>query len=78
MGGNSGREEIKMASASTPSANKQAKDVVLIHTVQLKPMIKAQFSGRMICSGISDVTIALIYFKKTRMKKLIVIIIIIR
>ena len=44
-----------MASASTPSANEKAKDVVLVHTVQLKPMIKAQISGRMISSGISDV-----------------------
>ena len=31
-----------MASASTLSANEQAKDVVLVNTVQLKPMIKAQ------------------------------------
>ena len=44
-----------MASASTPSANEQAKYVILVHTVQLKPMIKAQSSGRMISSGISDV-----------------------
>ena len=36
MGGNGGWGEIKMASASTPSANEQAKDVVLVHTVQLK------------------------------------------
>ena len=36
---NGGRVEIKNASASTPSANEQAKDVVLVHTVQLKPMI---------------------------------------
>ena len=31
-----------MASASTQSVNEQAKDIVLVHTVQLKPMIKAQ------------------------------------
>ena len=45
-----------MASTSTPSANEPAKDLILVHTVQLKPMIKAQISGRMasICS--SDVT----------------------
>ena len=66
-----------MASASTPSANEQAKDVVLVHTVQLKPMIKAQISGRMISSGISDVAIASVYSEKTRLKKLIMIIIII-
>ena len=53
-----------MASASTPSANEQAKDVVLVHTVQLKPMIKAQISGRMTSSGISDVVIASVYSEK--------------
>ena len=64
-----------MASASTPSANEQAKDVVLVHTVQLKPMIKVQISGRMISSGISDVTINSVYSEKTRLKKLIMLII---
>ena len=44
-----------MASAATPSANEQAEDVVLVHTVELIPMIKAQISGRMISSVISDV-----------------------
>ena len=34
------REGIKMASASTPSANEPAKDLILVHTVQLKPMIQ--------------------------------------
>ena len=29
-----------MASASTPSANEPAKDLILFHTVQLKPMLK--------------------------------------
>ena len=66
-----------MASASTPLANEQARDVILVHTVQLKPMIKAQISGRMISSGISDVAIASVYSEKTRLKKLIMIIIII-
>ena len=46
-----GRGEIKMASASTPLANEPAKDLILVHTVQLKPMIKAQISGRMVSSG---------------------------
>ena len=32
-----------MASGSTPSTNEPAKDLILVHTVQLKPMIKAQF-----------------------------------
>ena len=75
MGGNGGQGEIKMASASTPSANVQAKDVVLVHTVQLKPMIKVQISGRMISSGISNVGIASVYVEKTHLKKLIIIII---
>ena len=77
VGGNSGRGKIKMASASKPSANEQAKDIVLVHTVQLKPMIKAQISGRMITSGISDVEIASEYTEKTHLKKLIMMIIII-
>ena len=47
-----------MASASTPSANDPAKDLILVHTVQLKPMIKAQISGRIVSSGISDVASA--------------------
>ena len=35
-----------------------SKDLILVHTVQLKSMIKAHSSGRMISSGISDVVIA--------------------
>ena len=59
-----------MASASTPSANEQAKGLVLVQTVQLKAMIKAQIYGRMISSGISDVAIASVYSKKACLKKL--------
>ena len=44
-----------MASASTPSSNEPAKDLILVHTV---PTIKAHFSGRMVTSGISDVAFA--------------------
>ena len=62
-----------MASASTPSANEQAKDI----TVHLKPMIKAQISRRMISSCISDVAITSVFMEKTRLKKLIVILTII-
>ena len=29
-----------MASASTPSANEPAKELILVHTVELKPLIK--------------------------------------
>ena len=50
---------------STPSANEPVKDHILVHTV----MIKAHFSGRMVSSGISDVS------EKKRLKKLIMIII---
>ena len=63
-----------MVSASTPSANEPAKDLILVHTVQLKPMIKAQISGRMVSSGISDVAIASVHSEKTRPKKSIMII----
>ena len=48
----------KMVSASTPSANEPTKDIILFHTVQLKPMIIAQISERMVPSGISDVAFA--------------------
>ena len=64
-----------MASASTPSANEPAKDLILVRTVQLKPMIKAQISGRMVSSGISDVAIASVHSEKARLKKMILIII---
>ena len=56
-----------MASASTPSANEQAVDVILLHRVQLKP---AQISGRTVSRGISDVAFASVYSEKTRLKKL--------
>ena len=67
-----------MASASTSSANEQAKYVALVHTVQLKPMIKAQISGRMVSSGISDVMFASVHSEKTRLKKLLIMIIIMK
>ena len=43
------------------------------HRVQLEPMIKAHSSGRMVCSGISDVVITSEYSEKTRLKKLMII-----
>ena len=63
-----------MASASTPSANEQAKDLILFHTLQLKPMIKAQISGRTVSSGISDVAISSVHSEKTSLKKCMMII----
>ena len=64
-----------MASASTPSANVPVKDLILVHTVQLKLMIKAQISGRLVSSGLSDVVITSVYSEKTRLKKLMKMII---
>ena len=58
-----------MASASTPSANEPAKDLILVHTVQLKQQIKAPISGRMVSSCISDVASASLNSEKTRLKK---------
>ena len=42
----------------------------LVHTVQLKPIIKAHFSRSMVYSGISDGVIASVHSEKTRLKKL--------
>ena len=67
----------KKASTSTPSANEPAKDLILVNTVQQKPMIKAKISGRMISSGMSDGAIASVHSEKTHLKKLMKIIIII-
>ena len=55
-----------MASDSIPSANEPAKDLVLVHTVKLKPMIKAQISGRIVSSGISEIVIASVHSERTR------------
>ena len=55
-----------METASTPSDKEQAKYFILA----------TQISGRMISSGISDVAISSVHFEKTRLKKLMKIIII--
>ena len=62
-----------MASASTLSANDPAKDLILVHTVQLKPTIKAHSSGKMVSSGISDRVIASVHSEKTILKKMLTI-----
>ena len=50
----------------------------IVHTVKLKPIIKAQISGKLVTSGISDdVATASVHSEKTRLKKLIMVIIII-
>ena len=57
-----------MASAKNQSANSR-KDLILVHTVQLKPTIKVQISGNMASISISDVVTASVYSEKTHMKK---------
>ena len=54
-----------MMSTSTPIAKEPAKDFILVHTVQLKPIIKAHISGRMVSSSISDIAIASVHLRKT-------------
>ena len=49
----------------------------LVHTVKLKPFIKAQISGKLLTSGISDVATVSVHSEKTWAKKWIMIIIII-
>ena len=51
-----------MASASAPSAMEPVKDLILVHKVQIKQMIKAHSSGTMVYNGISDVVIASVHF----------------
>ena len=60
-----------MASASTPSVNEPTR---VVHTEKLKPMIKGPIS---VSSGISHIAFASVYSEKTRMKKLMIMIIII-
>ena len=67
-----------MASASTPSANEQVKDIVLVHTVQLNPMIKAQISGTMVYSGTNDIAFVSVHSEKSRLKKMLIMIIIMK
>ena len=46
-----------------------SKDLILVHTVQLKPMIKAHSSGKMVSSGIIDVVIDSVNSGKNHLKK---------
>ena len=62
-----GGEELNDISQRTISYE-ASKDLILVHTVQLKPVIKA---------GISDVVIASVHSEKTRLKKLMTIMMII-
>ena len=58
-----GRGGIKMASAKTQSANEPAR-TSFWSSVELKPTIKAQISGRMASIGISDVVTASVTLRK--------------
>ena len=48
-----------------------SKDLILVYIVQVKLMINAHSSGRMVSSGISDVVITSVHSEKTRLKKLL-------
>ena len=52
-------------------------DLILVHAIQIKPMIKVEISGIMASIGISDVVTTSVYSEKTRMKKLMMKMIII-
>ena len=54
-----------------------SKYLILVHTVQLNAMITAHSSGKMVFNGISEITIASVHSKKTILKKLIKIMMII-
>ena len=50
----------------------QGKDLILVHTVHLKPMINAHSLGRMVSSGISVAVITSVHSEKTRLKKMMI------
>ena len=68
-----GGEELKWHQL----AQHQLMSLILVHTVKLKPIIKAQISGRMVSSGISNIAFALVHPEKNSLKKCLIIIIII-
>ena len=64
-----GGEELKW---HEPAHNRliTCKDLILVHTVQLKLKIKAQISGRMVSSSLSVAVFTSVYSEKTCQKKL--------
>ena len=70
-----GGEELKWRQLKTKLISSQ--DLILVQAVQLKPMVKVQISGRMPSIGINDVESTSVYSEKTRMKKLMMKMIII-
>ena len=71
-----GGEELKWRQLAHHRLMSQ-KGPILVHTVELKPKIKGQISGRMVYNGIIHVAFASVYSEKTRMKKCWIMIIII-
>ena len=69
-----GRDELKWRQL-THNQLMSLQEPIVVHTVQLKPTIKAQISGRMASISISDVMTASVYSEKTCLKKLMMIMI---
>ena len=65
-----GGEELKWRQLAYHQLMSQ-QGLILVHAVKLKPIIKAQISGKFVSSGISEVAITSVYFEKPRMKKMI-------
>ena len=76
MGSIVGREEIKMASASTPSVNSQQRPHFSQHS-KSKANYKRTNLKKLVTSSISDVVIVSVHSEKTRLNKMIMIIFII-
>ena len=71
MGGIAGLEKFKWCQlAHHQLMSQQRPGLSLVYTVKLKPNIKAQISGKLVTSGISDAATASINYEKNRMKKL--------
>ena len=66
-----------MASHGTPSVNDQARVSFSPHSKAEANPIKAQISGRIASSGISDVAFASVYSEKRCLKNLMIMIIVI-
>ena len=66
-----GEEELKLRQLARNQLITR-KDLILVHTVQLKPTIKAQISGRTASSGTSVVAFTSVYSEKTCLKKLMI------
>ena len=69
VGGNGGQGEIKISSASTPSTNDQANDLIFSPHSTAKTNYKST-NLRKNDSGISDVAGASVHSEKTHLKKL--------